>query len=204
MAHLGRTFLADGSGLDATSRSRLTPQGIEVLQRMEQVGIVFDISHLGLGGVQHALELATRPLLATHSACLGLTDIHRNLGDDEIKRIAALGGVIGVSAAIPFFIDAHNPSADRVVDHIERIVDLAGIDHVGLGPDFIDDYYQQVYGGWILPPDLAGTFAHAEISRPSDLPKVTEALLRRGFSESDVRKVLGENVHRVLRQVMHG
>ena len=202
MAHFGRTFLADGSGLDATSRSRLTPQGIEVLQRMEELGIVFDVSHLGIGGVEHVLELATRPFLATHSACLGITDVHRNLGDEQLKAIAALGGVVGVAAAVPFFIDAASPTADRVVDHIERVVEVAGIEHVGLGPDFVDDYYQQVYGGWVLPADLDVPFAHAEVSRPSDLPKITDALLRRGFSESDVRKVLGENVLRVLRDIL--
>ncbi len=202
MAHLGRTFLADGSGLDDSSRSRLTPQGIEVLQQMEELGIVFDISHLGLGGVEHVLEIATKPFIASHSACLGITDVHRNLGDDQIKRIAELGGVIGVAAAIPFFIDKASPTADRVVDHIERVVEVAGIDHVGLGPDFIDDYYQQVYGGWMLPPELAGEFAHAEVSRPSDLPKITDALVRRGFSEGDIRKVLGENVLRVMRAIL--
>lgn len=202
MAHMGRTFLADGSGFDDTSRSRLTPQGIEVFQEMERLGIVFDISHLGLGGVEHVLELATRPFLATHSACLGIVDIHRNLGDEQVKRIAELGGVIGVAAAIPYFIDMQNPSADRVVDHIEHIVGLVGIDHVGLGPDFIDDYYQQVYGGWITPPEWGDDLARAEITRPSDLPKVTEALVSRGFSEPDIRKVLGDNVLRVLREVM--
>jgi membrane dipeptidase len=202
IAHLGRTFLADGSGCDSTSRSRLTPQGIEVFQRMEQLGMVFDISHLGIGGVDSVLELATRPFLATHSACLGITDIHRNLGDDQIKGIAALGGVIGVAAAIPFFIDAASPTADRVVDHVERIAEVAGIDHVGLGPDFIDDYYKQIFGGWILPPGFCPDFARAEISRPSDLPKITDAMLQRGFGESDIRKVLGENVLRVMRDVL--
>ena len=202
MAHFGRTFLADGSGLDNTSCSRLTPQGIQVFQEMEQLGVVFDISHLGLGGVEHVLELATRPFLATHSACLGIVDVHRNLGDEQIKRIAELGGVIGVAAAIPFFIDAASPSADRVVDHIEHVIGVAGIEHVGLGPDFIDDYYQQVYGGWIVPPELRVEMGHAEVSRPSDLPRITEAMVRRGFSESDIRKVLGENVVRVLREVM--
>jgi membrane dipeptidase len=202
LAHFGRTFLADGSGLDSTSRSRLTPQGIEVLQRMERLGIVFDVSHLGAGGVEHVLELATKPFLATHSACLGITDVHRNLGDEQIKAIAALGGVIGVAAAIPAFVDPVSCTADRVVDHVERIVDLAGIDHVGLGPDFIDDYYRQVYGGWLAPPELSGASTHAEVARPSDLPKVTHALQARGFGDSDIRKVLGENVLRVLRQVM--
>ncbi|WP_329477652.1 dipeptidase [Kribbella sp. NBC_01484] len=205
MAHFGRTFLADGSGLDETSRGRLTPEGITALREMEELGIVFDISHLGIAGVEDVLSLATRPFLATHSACLGITDIHRNLGDEQLKAIAELGGVVGVAAAIPFFIDADAPTADRVVDHIEHIIGVAGIDHVGLGPDFIDDYYQNVYGGWLgewaLPTgDLA--YRPAEISRPSDLPKITEAMVRRGFEEQDIRKVLGENVLRVLRDVM--
>jgi membrane dipeptidase len=202
MAHFGRTFLADGSGLDATSRGRLTPQGIEVVRLMEELGIVVDISHLGMAGVDHVLDIASKPFLATHSACLGITDSHRNLGDEQIQRIAALGGVIRVAAAVPFFIDAREPTADRVVDHIERIVKVAGIDHVGLGPDFVDDYQQRVYGRWLTPPEFPDTFAPAEVFRPSDLPKITRALLRRGFGEIDIRKILGGNVLRVLRQVM--
>jgi len=205
MAHFGRTFLADGSGLDASSRGRLTPEGITALREMEELGIVFDISHLGIAGVEDVLSLATRPFLATHSACLGITDIHRNLGDEQLKAIAELGGVVGVAAAIPFFIDAASPTAERVVDHIEHIVEVAGIDHVGLGPDFIDDYYQSVFGGWVgewAPPGLGRADVPAEISRPSDLPKITEVMVKRGFEEHDIRKVLGENMLRVLRDVM--
>lgn len=200
--HFGRTFLADGSAFDETSNSRLTPQGLEVLDEMERLGIVFDISHLGLGGVDHVLEVATRPLIASHSACLGLEDVHRNLGDAQVKQIASLGGVVGVAAAIPFFIDPDEPTAERAVDHIEHVIEVAGIDHVGIGPDFIDDYYQQVYGGWILPPDLDQDFTPAEVARPSDLPKLTEVMVRRGFSEDDVRKVLGGNFLRVFRDVL--
>ena len=202
MAHFGRTFLADGSSLDSTSRGRLTPEGITALREIEELGIVFDISHLGIAGVEDVLALATRPFLATHSACLGITDSHRNLGDEQIKNIAQLGGVIGVAAAIPFFIDSASPTAERVVDHIERIVEVAGIDHVGLGPDIIDDYYQNVFGGWVGTPTGGEPYQPAEITRPSDLPKITEVMMRRGYRESDIRKILGENVMRVLREVM--
>jgi membrane dipeptidase len=200
--HFGRTFLADGSGLDGTSNSRLTGDGIEVLAEMERLGIVFDVSHLGLGGVEHVLELATRPLIASHSACLGLEPVHRNLGDEQIKGIAALGGVIGIAAAIPFFVDPTAPTADRVVDHIEHVVEVAGVDHVGIGPDFVDDYFQQVYGGWILPPEIARSYQPAEVTRPSDLPTLTEAMVRRGFDEAAVRKILGGNFLRVFRSVL--
>jgi membrane dipeptidase len=202
LAHFGRTFLADGSGFDDTSRSRLTPHGIEAFTEMERLGVVFDISHLGLRGVEDVLERATRPFLATHSACLALADVHRNLGDEQLKRIGELGGVVNVAAAIPMFIDAKNPSAERVIDHIEHLVATAGVDHVGIGPDFIEDYFREAFGGWQPVPGLDSEQVAAEIERPADLPKLTEAMVRRGFVETDIRKIIGENVLRVFREVM--
>jgi membrane dipeptidase len=148
------------------------------------------------------LERATRPFLATHSACLALADVHRNLGDEQVKRIGELGGVVNVAAAIPMFIDAKDPSAERVVDHIEHLVVTAGVDHVGVGPDFIEDYFQQVFGGWRPMPGLDTERVAAEVERPADLPKLTEVMVRRGFAEADIRKILGENTLRVLREVM--
>ncbi|SEE73620.1 dipeptidase [Jiangella alba] len=203
LAHLGRTHLADGSGFDDSSRGGLTPQGFEVLAEMERLGIVFDISHLGVAGVDDVLARATRPLLATHSGCRAITDMHRNLSDEQIKGIAGLGGVIGVAAAIAPFIDPARPTAARVVDHIEHIASVASIDAVGLGPDFIDDYYAEVYGGRmeIMGVD-AVEFVAAEVRRPSDLPKLTAEMVARGFSQTDIAKVLGGNAMRVLDEVM--
>ncbi len=200
LAHLGRTHLADGSGLDDTARGGLTPQGLEVVDEMERLGMVFDISHLGVAGVDDVLARARRPLLATHSACRAVTDIHRNLTDEQLKGVAALGGVIGVAAAIPPFIDPAKPTPARVVDHIEHIADVTSIDAVGLGPDFVDDYFQHVYGGVFIPG--LGDSWDSEISRPSDLPRLTEEMIGRGFGEIDVAKVLGGNALRVLNEVM--
>lgn len=202
LAHFGRTFLADGSGVDDTSRSRLTPQGIEVFEEMERLGVVFDISHLGVAGVEDVLERATRPFLATHSACRTITDVHRNLTDDQLKGIAARGGVVSVAAAIPQFIDGQDPSAKRVVDHVEHMIATAGVDHVGIGPDFIEDYFQAAFGGWPPVPGVENSSVHAEVERPADLPKLTDEMVRRGFAEADIRKILGGNVMRVLREVM--
>jgi membrane dipeptidase len=199
LAHVGRTMLADGSGLDATARGGLTPEGLTVLAEMERLGIVFDVSHLGVRGVDDVLEHATRPLLATHSACRVITDVHRNLSDEQIRGIAGLGGVIGVAAAIPQFIDGAAPTVERVVDHIDHLVTVAGVDHVGIGADFIDDYYEDIFGGW---PGRGGQQVDAPLRRPSELPELTDALLARGYDEDDVRKILGENVMRVVRSVL--
>lgn len=201
LAHLGRTHMADGSGLDDSARGGLTPEGIEVLAEMERLGIVYDVSHLGIAGVDDVLARARRPLLATHSACRAVTDIHRNLTDDQLRGVAGLGGVIGVAAAIPPFIDPAKPTPARVVDHIEHIASVTSIDAVALGPDFVDDYFHQVYGGWIIPEDF-GVWEESDIRRPSDLPKITEEMVRRGFPDEDVKKVLGGNALRVLDQVM--
>ncbi|WP_419999964.1 dipeptidase [Streptomyces boninensis] len=201
LAHLGRTMLADGSALDDSACGGLTPQGVEVLAEMERLGVVFDLSHLGLAGVEDVLEHARRPLLATHSACRAVTDIHRNLTDEQIKGVAGLGGVIGVAAAIPPFIDPGRPTAARVVDHIEHLASVASIDAIALGPDFVDDYFQEVFGGW---PDLGlGQVGDGgDIRRPSDLPRITEEMAHRGFSGADIKKVLGGNAMRVLSEVM--
>ena len=96
IAHWGRTPLADGSGEDATG-SRLTAAGVAALREMERLGIVFDISHLGASGVAHVLELATRPVIATHSSARALRDHHRNLTDEQLRGVAATGGVVCVN-----------------------------------------------------------------------------------------------------------
>nr|BFE81624.1 hypothetical protein GCM10020093_042250 [Planobispora longispora] len=144
IAHWGRTPLADGSGEDATG-SRLTAAGVAAVQEMERLGMIFDVSHLGASGVEHVLELANRPVMATHSSARALRDHHRNLTDDQIRGVAATGGVVCVNFLAAFLSD--DPAAftvDRLVDHIAHVAAVAGIDHVGLGPDFIREVLRDV------------------------------------------------------------
>ncbi|MBE1585935.1 dipeptidase [Nonomuraea angiospora] len=201
IAHFGRTPLADGSGEDATG-SGLTSHGIAALEEMERLGIVFDVSHLGASGVAHVLELATRPVMATHSAARALRDHHRNLTDDQLRAVAATGGVICVNFFAPFLAEREEDmTLDRLLDHIEHIVSVAGIDHVGLGPDFIREVMDD-----LTPPCCEGLNARGVnpksaipgLAGPSGLPMVTEGLLARGLPEKDVTKIIGGNVHRFL------
>ncbi|MFG3102240.1 dipeptidase [Streptomyces sp. NPDC048182] len=199
IAHWGRTPLADGSREDATG-SRLTAPGVRAVREMERLGMLFDISHLGASGVEHVLELATRPLIATHSSARALRDHHRNLTDDQIRGVAGTGGVVCVNF-VPDFLtdDPAKVSADRIVDHIEHIADVAGIEHVGLGPDFVREVIADV-----TPPccenldDEDPLFDFPGLEGPAGLPLVTEALERRGLPEEDVLRVLGGNVRRLL------
>ncbi len=200
--HMSRTLLADGSGEDETG-SRLPHAGVAVLREMERLGIVFDVSHLGVAGVEHVLELATRPVIASHSAARALRDHHRNLTDEQLRGIAATGGVIGLNL-LACFIDAENPTIDRVVDHYEHLVDVVGVEHVGVGPDFIADIYDDLYPAHAdLSSEGLDTRLNIEgLHASRHLPNLTAALLRRGFNERDIRLILGENYLRLFREVM--
>ncbi|HSP10222.1 MAG TPA: dipeptidase [Candidatus Dormibacteraeota bacterium] len=200
--HFGRTALADGTAEDGTG-GRLTRLGVAVLKEMERLGILMDVSHLGIAGVDHILELATRPIIASHSNARAVFDVHRNISDRQLQAIGATGGVIGVNL-LPGIVNAEKPTMEGVLEQVDHLVEVVGIDHVGLGPDFIADYFRERY------PDSSrlmqeGIDARAEIPglvRSSDLPRFTEALVDHGYSELQVRKILGENFLRVFRNVM--
>ncbi|HKV44805.1 MAG TPA: dipeptidase [bacterium] len=200
--HFGRTLLADGSGEDDTG-GRLTRAGAAAVREMERLGILVDVSHLSIAGTQHVLELATRPVIASHSSARALLDHHRNLSDDVLRRIAATGGVIGANF-FPAFVAAGRPTIDHVVDHLQHLAAVAGWDHVGIGPDFIKEYYDERYPHHpsLKIEGLDAMITIEGLTGPQDLPALTAALLRRGVSEANVRKVLGENFLRVFRSVL--
>jgi membrane dipeptidase len=201
IAHWGRTPLADGSGEDATG-SGLTSAGVAALREMERLGIVFDVSHLGASGVAHVLELATRPVMATHSSARALRDHHRNLTDEQLRGVAATGGVVCVNFLAAFLADdAREATLDHLLDHIEHVVDVAGVDHVGLGPDFIREVMDDLTPRCcedVQPRGVDPRAAIPGLEGPAGLPMVTEGLLGRGLPEKDVIKIVGGNVHRFL------
>lgn len=202
LAHFGRTQLADGSAEDDAG-SRLTRAGVAAVELMEKIGMMFDVSHLGVGGVEHVLEISSRPLIATHSSARQLRDHHRNLTDEQLKGIAATGGVVCVNFFAPFLHET-DFSVDRLVDHFEHMVSVIGIDHVGMGPDFVKEVMEDTTQPGCDHSDEAdlGLVALGEIpglEGPAGLPLVTEALVRRGWAEDDIRAVLGENVRRLFQ-----
>ncbi|MBV9291519.1 MAG: dipeptidase [Frankiales bacterium] len=197
--HFGRTALADGSAED-NAGSRLTSAGVEALGLLERLGVLVDVSHLSAAGTDHVLELATRPVVASHSSAYAVQAHHRNLTDERLKGIARTGGVVGVNFFFGF-VDPASPTIGRLADHIEHVASVAGIEHVGLGPDFVKEVYEQ-----LTPPagtvDFEGLDARMTIpglEGPAGLPIVTAELVRRGWPEPDIRKVLGENWLRVFR-----
>jgi membrane dipeptidase len=197
LTHLGRTPLADGSAEEGAG-GRLTAAGIRAVELMESLGILVDISHLSLHGLRHVLEIATRPLVASHSGARALCGYHRNIPDAELRAIAAGGGVIGVPAVGPMLVEQGAATLEHVLDQVEHIASVAGVGHVGLGPDFFEEVGRVLYPG----PPMPWSGVVDGLATPMDLPGVWDALLGRGFSEPDAAGVMGGNFIRVFRQAL--
>jgi membrane dipeptidase len=198
--HWSRALLAEGSA-DEETGSRLPAAGVRAVAELERLGIILDVSHLAAPSVDHVLELANGVVVATHSCARALRDHHRNLSDEHLRGIAATGGVIGMNV-LPIFVDETEPTLDRVVDHLEHIAEVAGIDHVGLGPDFLREFMDAVYPQYEQFIGFAEVDMKASVpglARERDLPNLTQRLVERGWAEPDVRKLLGENWLRVFR-----
>lgn len=197
--HFGRTALGDGSA-EATN-SGLTSAGVEAVREMQSMGMIVDVSHLSLAGVEHVLDITTRPIVASHSAAMVLREHHRNLPDDHLKGIAATGGVIGVNM-LAGFLHESKATLGHIVDHVAHIVEVAGADHVGFGPDFIKEFYDTLHPGESVLLEGLDVKDVPEGTEGSsrDLPLVIDALLERGFSEGDVEKIAGGNFLSLFRR----
>jgi membrane dipeptidase len=229
LTHTGNVEWADSSGT-APLHNGLTPFGKEVIREMNRLGMMVDVSHVSDKTFYDVLEISDAPVIATHSSSRAICDAPRNLSDDMIKALAAKGGVIQINYHVAFlsqeFRDAElndpqiNKSIEsevykicgddeaceliegdrltreyvqqgklprvewsKIIEHIDHAVKLVGAGNVGLGSDF--DGANMPYG----------------MEDATQLPKITEALLRRGYSEDDVKKILGENTLRVMADV---
>jgi len=221
LTHMQATTWADASTAPS-KHNGLSDFGKSVVREMNRLGMMVDVSHVADKTMHDALDLTTAPIIASHSSARALAPHPRNIPDDLLKRIAANGGVVMVNF-YPAYIDPRigvimeqlqpeldalrakwrdQPARSRaerrklmedklpvtplsvVIDHIEHVIKVAGINHVGLGSDFD--------GISIVPADLRDV---------SMFPNVTYELLKRGHSEADVRKILGENFLRVFAEV---
>ncbi len=171
--------LADGA-LEVV-HGGLTSFGRTVVARMQELGMVVDVSHLSPQSFWDVLAASHGPIIASHSNAAGLTPHPRNLTDDQLRAIADRAGVVGVNF-YPVFLG--RPTLDRVLDHMDYLVHVMGIDHVGLGSDF-DGFTGQVQG----------------LEDVSKLPNLTRGLLARGYPQEQIVKILGGNVLRVFHYV---
>jgi microsomal dipeptidase-like Zn-dependent dipeptidase len=177
MAGLTHFFDNDIAGsMHGVDKGGLTPLGRQVVQRMEALGMIVDLAHASHATIADVLGMARRPVISSHGGVLGTCKVNRNLSDDEIRGIAKTGGVIGIGYFKGAICSTEPKDVARAIAYVR---DVVGIDYVGLGSDFD--------GGTTVAFDASQVVA------------VTQALLDAGFSEDDIRKVMGGNVLRVLR-----
>jgi membrane dipeptidase len=167
----------------------LSAYGAQVVERMNTLGMAVDVSHCADRTTLDAIEASRKPVLVTHSNCRALVAHSARCKTDEaIRKLAAKGGVIGVSM-IRFFVRPGGPvSINDVLDHIDHVAAIAGIEHAGLGTDF----------------DLHGRNPQSDLDGMDYARKiydVTEGLVRRNYSNQDIELILGKNFQRALQQI---
>ena len=229
LTHSGNVEWADSS-TDKAVHNGLSDFGKDVVREMNRLGMMVDISHVSDKAFYDALEASKAPLIASHSSCRAICEAARNMTDDMIRALAANGGVMQINYHVGFLsqefrsaekahpeleqaiaaeiqkrcgdkegcqliegdkitreyvVQGKLPRVDwtKIIEHIDHAVKVAGIDHVGLGSDF--DGANMPFG----------------MEDATKLPQITEALLRKGYSEGDVRKILGENTLRLMADV---
>jgi membrane dipeptidase len=175
-----RTLLAD-SHSDRTNGG-LSNLGVSFIEEMNKLGMIVDVAHLNDPGFWDVLEASKDTVIDSHACCRELCNKTRNLTDEMIKALAEQDGVIGITFVRGFLCeDANKAGVNAVVDHIEHVVNLVGVNHVGIGPDF--------EGGGLALEDA------------TKMPEITIELVKRGYSDGDVKKILGGNFLRVFKNV---
>lgn len=183
LVHSLRNQLADGV-TDSRTGGGLSELGVKVVEELNRLGVLIDVSHLSDAGFLDIIEVTTEPIMASHSNSRAVCGHARNLTDDQIRALADRGGVMGINFS-PNFIHPTRADVISVVDHIDHIVKLVGADYVGLGSDF---------------DGIRGTPMGLE--DVSKMPNITLELVHRGYSEGEIRKILGENHLRVFKDVV--
>jgi membrane dipeptidase len=195
-----------GSGGTERVDGGLSDFGVEIVKAMNEVGMLVDVSHCGDRTTLDAIEVSPQPIAITHSNCRAIFDHPRLKTDEAIRKLAAKGGVMGITGVRMFVRDREPTTIDHIVDHIDHVVKLVGIEHVGIGTDSDLNGYDD------MPPDqlkmLRGAYKASYgfrdkidiegFDHPKKMFDLTEALFRRGYSEQNIIAVLGGNFRRLL------
>ncbi len=229
LTHMGNTEWADSS-TDKAEHNGLTDFGKDVVREMNSLGVIVDISHVSDKTFYDVLATSKAPVFASHSSCRAICDAARNMTDEMLRDLAKNGGVVQINYHVGFLsqefrdFEKKNPEAEKeinaevkkrcgddepctlvtgdqvvrdmmqagklpkvdytsIIAHIDHAVKIAGVDHVGLGSDF---------DGAVMPIGMQDV---------THLPQITDALLQKGYSEADIRKILGENTLRLMTEV---
>ena len=206
LTHNTRNQFADGCAENPAEG--LSNLGKKFIEELNNLKILIDLSHISEPSFWDVLDIIEKPPIATHSNAKSLCNHARNLTDAQIESIAERNGVVGMNF-FNIFIDENKKSvtAERLIDHIEYIVDLVGIDYVGLGPDFLNYYIEDLKDLDEQLADPFGDFSEADdvfevMGDISQFPKLFELIQERGYSDKEVRKIQGDNFLRVFKKIL--
>jgi membrane dipeptidase len=202
--YVRKSMIGDG-GAERTNCG-LSNFGVEVIKEMNRLGILIDLSHTARATFMDALEVSSKPVVATHSNVYSIVQTPRNLDDEQIKAVAKKAGVIGITA-FPGFVARPRATVEHLLDHIDYIVKLVGVDHVGVGFDFLDWEKESLvpFAKEIIKRNVevfGSTVDFPEgIEDITKFVNITKGLVARGYSDNDVIKILGGNFLRVFKNI---
>jgi membrane dipeptidase len=195
-----------GSGSTDRVDGGISDYGVEIIKAMNEVGMLIDVSHSGDHTTLDAIELSPRPIAFTHSNCRALNNHPRLKTDEAIQKLARKGGVMGITGVRNFVKDREPTSVEDVVNHIDHVVKLVGIEHVGIGTDsdlmgydhMQPDQYAKLKAAYKASYAFRDKIDTDGFNHPRKIYDLTDALLRRGYSDSNIQAVLGGNFRRLL------
>ncbi len=194
-----RNYAADGCAFSTAAEDRgngLTAFGRSLVAKAEELGMLIDVSHVNEAGFWDVIEIAGKPIVASHSNCRALADTPRNLKDKQIEALAEKDGVMGMNAISAFVGDgSQKRGVDDLLDHVDHVVKIAGIRHVGIGFDFCSGFKNYLN----LDHALA---TYDVLPGHHHLKDFTAGLIERGYSEDDTRLILGGNFLRVYDEIL--
>lgn len=206
-----------GNGCYERRDDGLSSFGIDAVREMNRLGILVDLSHVGERTTLETIEVSEKPVAVTHANSKAYYDVRRNKAEDAVKLLAGKGGVVGATCITSFLKTGPSSTLNDYVDAIDNLVELIGIDHVGIGTDFTQD---QPESFWMYIASQQGTkypnaftdpsrswgvndpaLYPAELQTPDDFPNLASALVGRGYTAEDTSKILGGNWLRLFREV---
>jgi membrane dipeptidase len=197
-----------GHGAGVKENYGLTQFGKSVVEEIDKLHMLLDLVHLSERSFYDALERTTSTPIISHTGCSAICPFDsgkvpwRNITDKQIQALADKGGVLGIAFLKPFVTSAATSVIDDVVKHLEHVIDLVGIDHVGIGSDYVDygRAEDQAFLGELFP--LGQEVCVEDLENITKVPNFTAALLKKGYSEGEISKILGENFLRVIKKTI--
>ncbi|MFC6631961.1 dipeptidase [Microbulbifer taiwanensis] len=201
-----------GTGSTDRSDGGLSDYGVQVVERMNRVGMAVDVSHCGDTTTLDAFEVSQKPVLITHSNVRALAGGHvRCKPDEAIQAMARSGSVMGITGVRQFVSDKEPTNVEHIVDHIDYVAKLVGVEHAGIGSDMDMDGYDDIPEPYLsaIRANYKDSYAFREkldtdgFDHPKRIFDLTDAMVRRGYSDGDIRLILGGNFKRVLGEIWH-